>query len=94
MLTLLLSDKVRLRIYLTIMVIGLVMTRSRGGNSAFFISLTVAAVYLMLATGRMVVSWANSHSRATLLRRRRGVLPCRCQFKQGRHGAVGPVRSV
>lgn len=49
----LLSDTVRLRIYLTVMVIGLVMTRSRMGNSAFFISLTVAALYWVVATGRL-----------------------------------------
>jgi putative inorganic carbon (HCO3(-)) transporter len=48
-----LSDKVRLRIYLMVMVIGLVMTRSRMGNSAFFISLTVAALYWVVATGRL-----------------------------------------
>jgi O-antigen ligase len=46
----LLSDKVRLRIYLTVMVIGLVMTRSRMGNAAFFISLTVAALCWVVAT--------------------------------------------
>ncbi|MFV8819152.1 O-antigen ligase family protein [Haliea sp. E17] len=58
-LRLLLSEKVRLRVYLTVMVIGLVMTRSRMGNSAFFISLTLAVVYWVIASGRL--------SRGTLL---------------------------
>jgi O-antigen ligase len=52
-LRMLLSEKMRLRIYLTVMVIGLVMTRSRMGNSAFFISLTVAALYWVAASGRL-----------------------------------------
>lgn len=45
----LLSPKFRLRLYLVIMVVGLVLSRSRGGNSAFFISVTVCgllALYL------------------------------------------------
>ena len=49
----LLSEKVRLRIYLTVMVVGLVMTRSRMGNSAFFISLTLASLYWVVATRRL-----------------------------------------
>jgi len=52
-LELLLSEKVRLRIYLTVMVIGLVMTRSRMGNSAFFISLTLGALYWMVVSRRL-----------------------------------------
>lgn len=36
-----LSSKMRLRLYLAMMVIGLVLTRSRGGNSGFFTSLVV-----------------------------------------------------
>ena len=39
---LLLSPKLRLRVYLAIMVIALVLTRSRMGNTAFFASLLVA----------------------------------------------------
>jgi O-antigen ligase len=45
----LLSEKARLRIYLTVMVIGLVLTRSRMGNSAFFISLTLASLFWVVA---------------------------------------------
>lgn len=41
-LRLLLSSKVRLRIYLSVMVIALVLTRSRMGNVAFFASLGLA----------------------------------------------------
>ena len=41
LLELVMSPKARLRIALVIMVIGLVMTRSRMGNTAFFISLVV-----------------------------------------------------
>jgi O-antigen ligase len=40
----LLSDKMRLRLYLAIMVIALVLTRSRMGNTAFFASLLIAGV--------------------------------------------------
>lgn len=50
-LALLLSPKIRLRIYLAIMVIGLVLTRSRMGNISFFIGLSVAGV-AALASGR------------------------------------------
>ena len=52
-LALLLSEKVRLRIYLTVMVVGLVMTRSRMGNTAFFVSLTLAALYWVVASRRL-----------------------------------------
>lgn len=46
---LLLGEKTRLRIYLIVMVIGLVLTRSRMGNTAFFAStLIVGAIGLML----------------------------------------------
>jgi len=48
-LRLLLSSKIRLRIYLAIMVIALVLTRARMGNIAFFVSLALAgglAVYV------------------------------------------------
>lgn len=45
-----LSDKMRLRLYLIIMVIALVLTRSRMGNTAFFASMLVAGVIgLMLS---------------------------------------------
>jgi len=40
----LLSRKVRIRIYLAIMVITLVLTHSRMGNTAFFSSMTIAGV--------------------------------------------------
>ena len=46
---LLLGEKVRLRIYLVVMVIGLVLTRSRMGNTAFFAgTLIVGALGLLL----------------------------------------------
>jgi O-antigen ligase len=48
----LLGPKARVRIYLAILVITLVMTRSRMGNSAFFFSLLIAAS-VALATFRM-----------------------------------------
>jgi O-antigen ligase len=39
-----LSDKMRLRLYLVMMVIALVLTRSRMGNTAFFASMMIAGV--------------------------------------------------
>lgn len=49
---LLLSEKARLRIYLIVMVIGLVLTRSRMGNTAFFAgTLIVGALGLLLMRG-------------------------------------------
>ncbi len=48
---LLLSSKIRLRIYLAVMVVGLVLTRSRMGNIAFFAALGVAGA-IALYTGR------------------------------------------
>lgn len=50
-LQLLLSSKIRLRIYLAVMVVGLVLTRSRMGNIAFFTALGVAGG-VALYTGR------------------------------------------
>ncbi len=50
-LRLLLSPKMRLRIYLAVMVVALVLTRSRMGNAAFFISLGVAGA-IGLYSGR------------------------------------------
>ena len=47
-----LSPKMRLRIYLAVMVIGLVLTRSRMGNTAFFSSLLVAGGAWLLLSGR------------------------------------------
>jgi len=44
----LLSRKVRLRIYLAIMVITLVLTHSRMGNTAFFVSMTVTGILALL----------------------------------------------
>lgn len=46
--TMLLSDKVVLRLLLAIMVIALVMTRSRMGNTAFFVSLSIAGLMALL----------------------------------------------
>jgi O-antigen ligase len=54
-LRLLLSPKVRLRIYLVVMVIALVLTRSRMGNIAFFVALGVAAAVAMYSGRRF--SW-------------------------------------
>jgi O-antigen ligase len=54
-LLLILSPRMRLRFYLAIMVIGLVLTQSRSGNFAFFASL-VAAGGLALMSGRRF-SW-------------------------------------
>jgi len=54
----LLSQKVRLRIYLVVMVITLVLTRSRMGNIAFFVSMTMTgflAVWLMRSSSRPVI---------------------------------------
>ncbi|MAM69595.1 MAG: hypothetical protein CMP91_00435 [Gammaproteobacteria bacterium] len=47
----LLGPKMRLRIYLALMVIALVLTRSRMGNTAFFISLPLCG-FLMMALQR------------------------------------------
>lgn len=48
----LLSRKVRLRIYLAVMVITLVLTHSRMGNTAFFASMTVAGILALLLMKR------------------------------------------
>lgn len=48
-LRLLLSPKIFLRLFLALMVVALVMTRSRMGNSAFFVALAVAGVVAVLA---------------------------------------------
>lgn len=47
-LTTLLGNKARLRLILVMMVAGLVMTHSRMGNSAFFISLAIAGVIALI----------------------------------------------
>lgn len=44
----LLGPKMRLRLFLAIMVIGLVMSRSRMGNSAFFLSLPLCGILFMV----------------------------------------------
>lgn len=44
LLTILLGGKARIRLFLVIMVIGLVMTHSRMGNAAFFASMGISAV--------------------------------------------------
>jgi O-antigen ligase len=51
-LQLLLSSKIRLRIYLAVMVIALVLTRSRMGNVAFFSALGLAGFLYVYAQGR------------------------------------------
>lgn len=48
-----LSRKFRLRLYLAVMVIGLVLTRSRMGNSAFFTSLLLCGVVGMVLQQRV-----------------------------------------
>lgn len=48
--SLIFSKKLRLRLYLMIIVIGLILTHSRMGNFAFFTSLTFAALIFMLTT--------------------------------------------
>lgn len=48
-----LSRKFRLRLYLAIMVVGLVLTRSRMGNSAFFASLLLCGVMGMVLQQRV-----------------------------------------
>lgn len=58
MLETLLSPKFRLRLYLVIMVVGLVLSRSRMGNSAFFIAATTCgflALYLQQRATRNTV---------------------------------------
>ncbi|HED12390.1 MAG TPA: O-antigen ligase family protein [Gammaproteobacteria bacterium] len=49
---LLLSPKIKIRVALAFMVIGLVITHSRMGNSAFFISLIVTGILWMLLSGQ------------------------------------------
>ncbi len=51
-LKLLLSTKFRLRLLLALMVVGLVLTRSRMGNLSFFVSMTVAGGIMLLGSGR------------------------------------------
>lgn len=46
--TVLLGKKTRLRIYLAIMVIGLIMSHSRMGNSAFFFSLSIIGLLFII----------------------------------------------
>lgn len=55
LLTLLLSPKFLLRLLLALMVIGLVMTRSRMGNLAFFLALTSAGTVVLLCARRIHV---------------------------------------
>ena len=56
-----LGEKMRLRIYLAIMVIALVLTHSRMGNASFFIALTVTGVIALL------LSWYAPRSMIILL---------------------------
>jgi O-antigen ligase len=56
--TTLLGPKARVRIYLALMVIGLILTQSRMGNTAFFASMMIAGaigLYLFRGSGRGVV---------------------------------------
>lgn len=48
----LMSPKIRLRIYLALMVIGLVLTRSRMGNTAFFSSLIIMGLLWLWLSGK------------------------------------------
>ncbi|MEM9255712.1 MAG: O-antigen ligase family protein [Pseudomonadota bacterium] len=54
----LLSSKFRLRLLLVIMVVGLVLTRSRMGNIAFFSSLLIAGAAMMLVQRRVTYAAA------------------------------------
>ncbi len=62
-LKLMLSPKIRLRLYLAILVIGLILTRSRMGNTAFFASLFIsgclALVLFKHKTRNMVILLAS-----------------------------------
>lgn len=49
-LSLLFSEKILLRVCLVIMVIGLIATRSRMGNSAFFASLLIVGIFTVMLT--------------------------------------------
>ncbi len=49
----LLSPKARVRIYLAIMVIALVLTRSRTGNTAFFVSVTGCGLLMLILQRRL-----------------------------------------
>jgi len=53
MLHTLLGSKARIRLALVVMVIGLVLTHSRMGNTAFLVSLTVVGAYYLLAVRRI-----------------------------------------
>lgn len=55
----LLSEKMRLRLYLVIMVIALVLTRSRMGNASFFIAL--------MSVGCVGLWWFRTRSRPVLI---------------------------
>lgn len=64
-LQLLLSSRIRLRIYLAVMVVALVLTRSRMGNIAFFGALTLAGGLALLSGRRF--SWRVVALLASLL---------------------------
>ncbi len=64
-LRLMLSSKIRLRIYLAVMVVALVLTRSRMGNIAFFSALGVAGAVALFAGRRF--SWPAVAFLASLL---------------------------
>lgn len=51
----LLSPKVRVRVYLAIMVIALILTRSRTGNTAFFLSLTGCGLLMLILQKRSTI---------------------------------------
>lgn len=53
------STRLRIRVFLAIIVVGLVLTRSRGGNMAFFTALvTLAPVYLFFKERRLFLKSA------------------------------------
>lgn len=57
--TLLFSNKLRVRVALTIMAIGIVLSRSRMGNAAFFVSLCVCGfAYILLRERQLAVKAA------------------------------------
>lgn len=59
LITLLFSNKLRVRIALTIMAIGIVLSRSRMGNTAFFISLCVCGLgYILLRERQLAIKAA------------------------------------
>jgi len=64
----LLGPKVRLRLYLAMMVIALVLTHSRMGNTAFFVSLSLAALIgLILSLGKKHTAISSYETRTRII---------------------------